>query len=96
MRITLNTNAYSHLYLGRAVVEVEVEFVEMVAAVVSDAGDVGDEVAGDEVTLLEEVDDVDELVVEVDEVAIDTSAATFNVASAEPAPLASPDIATTS
>lgn len=57
----------------------------MVAAVVSGAGDVGDEVAGDEVTLLEEVEDVD----------VDTTAATFDVASAEPA-LASPDIATTS
>lgn len=76
--------------LDRAVVEVEV--VEMVAAVVSGAGDVGD---GDEVTLLEEADGVNELVVEVDEVAIDTSAANLDVASAEPAP-ASPNIATTS
>ena len=79
--------------VGR-VEEIEVEVDEVVnaedAPAVSSVGGVGDKVAG------EEADGVDEVVDVADELEVDTTAATVEAASEEPAALASPVIATTS
>lgn len=79
--------------VGR-VEEIEVEVDEVVGAedapAVSSVGGVGDKVAG------EEADGVDEVMDVADELEVDTTAATVEAASEEPAALASPVIATTS